>query len=278
MSRQEFQFSRPAMGTAFGLRIVASDAALADELARDAFAELERLERELSRFLPDSDVSRINRLPAGRTLRIGVGAYECLRMAAEVGAQTGGAFDVTAQPGRPVTPGALEVHPDKNAVTVRAEGVRVDLGGIGKGYAVDAVVEMLLRWDVEAALVQGGESTVRAIGRAPDGGAWRAALRNPQADGEPLGTVALGARSLSGSGAALHGAHIIDPRTGRPAAFRSAAWAMAECAARADALSTAFMVMEDAQVAACCDADPRLGAAVLGAGEGASLSRFGRWG
>jgi len=276
VSRQVFQFSRPAMGTTFGLRIVAADAAAARQLARDAFAELEQLERELSRFLPDSDVSRINRLPTGGTLRIGVSAYECLRIAAEVGVQTGGAFDVTAPPGRPVTPGALEVHPDENAVTVRADGVRVDLGGIGKGYAVDAVVELLLRWDVEAALVQGGESTVRAVGLAPEGGPWRAALRNPQSDAEPLGTVALGTRALSGSGSALHGAHIVDPRTGRPAA-RSAAWAMAPSAARADALSTAFMVMDDAQVAACCAADPQIGAAVPGPGEEA-VRYSGRWG
>jgi thiamine biosynthesis lipoprotein len=275
LSGATFEFTCRAMATAFGLRIISADPAWARDLAADAFRELERLEGELSRFMPDSDISRISRLTAGRRLRIGVGAYECLRIAAEVSAETGGAFDVTAQAGRPVTAGALEVDPDENAVTLRANGVRVDLGGIGKGYAVDAMVGVLERWGVEAALVQGGESTVRAIGLAPDGAPWRAALRDPAGGAESLATVALDARSLSGSGAALHGAHIIEPRTGRPASGHAAAWALADTAARADALSTAFMVMDDAQVAAFCVAHPQVGAAVLG---GATpVRRFGRW-
>jgi thiamine biosynthesis lipoprotein len=124
--------------------------------------------------------------------------------------------------------------------------------------------------------VQGGESTVRGIGRAPDGGPWRAALRDPEDEARALASVEIGARALSGSGVTLHGEHIIDPRTGRPARCRTAAWAMADCAARADALSTAFMVMDDAQVAAFCAAHPQAGAAVPAGA--ASVRCFGRWG
>ena len=279
MSEAAFEFSHHAMGTRFGVRIAAADAAWARQLAADAFRELERLERELSRFVPESDVSRINRLAVGETLRIGAAAYECLRLAAEVSAQTGGAFDVTAQLGRPVTAGALEVHPDTNAVTVRADGVRVDLGGIGKGYAVDAMVEVLERWEAESALVQGGESTVRGIGLAPDGGPWQAALRDPADEAAPLAVVVLGARALSGSGVAVHGPHIVHPHSGRPAGGHSAAWALADSAARADAFSTAFIVMDDAEVEACCAAHPEVGAAVLSKGrDAASIRYFGNWG
>jgi thiamine biosynthesis lipoprotein len=89
------------------------------------------------------------------------------------------------------------------------------------------------------------------------------ALRDPASAGGVLGRVSLSDAALSGSGTALHGAHIVDPRTGRPAAAARAAWSLAPTAGLADALSTAFMVLTPDGVADCCARDPRIAAWVL---------------
>jgi len=294
------RFSRKAMGTRFEIVLACADAGLARQLASDAFRELEGLERELSRFVAGSDVARINRLPAGGSVRIGAAAYDCLKTAARVCAETGGAFDPTLgallaawqdRDGSPPTPSheelaqprrrsgmhLLEIHESDNAVTVRAEGLIVDLGGIGKGYALDAMAELLAEWGVESALLHGGESTVLGLGSGPESG-WTVALRAPGTDDSALEELRLRGRALSGSGVELHGRHIIDPRTGLPVERYGAAWALADGAARADALSTAFMVMDEREIQSYCAAHENCAAAVIRAADGESvLRRFGRW-
>ncbi len=270
------RFACAAMGTTFEVTIVGEDPAYARQLAGDAFAELRRVERELSRFVPSSDVSRINRLTAGQTVRVGAATYECLRVAAQVDAATDGAFDVTVGAGLTAARAGMEMvtlSADDNAVTVGAAGVKVDLGGIGKGYAVDRIVEFLGEWGVAAALVHGGESTVLGKGGAPGGEPWTVGLRAPGSEDSQLERVRLRDRALSGSGALIHGRHIIDPRTGRPAP-RAAAWASAPTGTLADALSTAFMVMADDEIERCCARLPEVGAAVLGT---SALEHFGHW-
>ncbi len=293
-----FRFSCKAMGTRFEIVLAAGDAAYARQLAADAFRELERLERELSRFIPGSDVAQINRLPSGGSVRIGAWTYECLKAAARVCAETGGAFDPTVgallaawqnPDGSPRAPSEadlaearrrcgmhlLQIHEGENAVSVRADGVIVDLGGIGKGYALDAMAELLAEWGVESALLHGGESSVLGLGGGPGGG-WTVALRAPGTEDQALEEVRLRGRALSGSGIEVHGRHIIDPRTGKPA-DRRAAWALADTAARADALSTAFMVMGEREIERCCAAHGVAAALIGAADEEPVLRRLGRW-
>lgn len=295
-----YRFASKAMGTTFEVLIAADDADYARQLAAEAFKELSRLEHELSRFIPSSSVAQINRLGAGETLRIGVPAYECLQVAARAWVETGGCFDVTVgsllsvwmdEAESPRTPSEaelararrqagmrlLKIHEDENAVTVMADGVIVDLGGIGKGYALDMMAGLLKEWGAASALLHGGQSTALAVGKGPDGG-WPVALRAPGSRAESLGSVRLQDRALSGSGTALHGPHMIDPRTGRPATAHVAAWALADSAARADALSTAFMVMSDQEVERYCTGHPDAAAIVLREDDGERvLQRFGRW-
>jgi len=294
------RFSRKAMGTRFEIVLACAHAGLARQLASDAFRELEGLERELSRFIASSDVARINRLPAGGSVRIGAAAYDCLKIAARVHAETRGAFDPTVgallatwqdRDGSPRTPSddelaearrrsgmhLVEIHKGENAVTARAEGVIVDLGGIGKGYALDAMAELLAEWGVESALLHGGESTVLGLGSGPENG-WTVALRAPGTDDRALEGLCLRGRALSGSGVELHGRHIIEPHTGRPVERYRSAWALADGAARADALSTAFMVMDEREIESYCAAHEDCAAAVIRAADGESvLRRFGRW-
>lgn len=286
------RFAMDAMATTFEVVIRGGDKAYAKSAARAAFDEVKRIEGELSRFIPSSDVSQINRLRAGESLRVGIAAFDCLGLAKEVHADTGGAFDVTIgalmscwrrEDGSARTPSAAELttarkrtgmgllRTDEAAHTVgpTVDGVQVDLGGIGKGYAVDKMVEVLRDWSVGEALVHAGESSVSAMG------SWDVALRDPQKQTEVLEHLALCDRAFSGSGLSLQGQHILDPRTGRPVEGKLATWALAPSAALSDALSTAFMAMSAGQIGQYCAAHPEVSAATLRTDVARRLIRFG---
>ena len=265
------RLSHEAMACTFEVWIPGQD----QPAARAAFDEADRIEQEISRFVEHSDVSRLNRCRSGETVRVGIEAFECLKLALRIRHETWGAFDVTCSAdsargstvtGRP--PPAIRLDEEDHTVTVLRDGVRIDLGGIGKGYALDKMAEILSEWGVVRGLVHAGQSTVLAIGRRGDDPAWTISLRNPvgsnrcraNSDETELqvchcsvssgGRVDLGRRALSGSGRLIQGEHIIDPRTGQPAAGPTAAWALAPSAAEADALSTALMVMTTSEVEA----------------------------
>ena len=122
-----------------------ADGRYAAQAAQAAFDLVDRLERELSRFLPNSDIARINHLAAGESTRVSPSTLECLVIARHVFDLTGGAFDVSIGTGLP----SLELDPDDFVVRATTDGVRVDLGGIGKGYAVDLMAELLEEWGLE---------------------------------------------------------------------------------------------------------------------------------
>ncbi len=261
-------YRHSAMGTDFAILVRAPlDPTYAGQAARAAFGELDRIEQELSRFIPTSDISRINALEVGKRLRIGETAAACLRAALVAWKDTDGAFDVTA---RPAGTGAaaigmqyLDIDSAAHEVAVRRPGLRVDLGGIGKGFALDRMAGVLRDWKIGDALIEGGLSTALVLcGTAAAGKTkpWPLQLRDPRRPKSSLGVLELERGALSGSAAVVHGPHIIDPRTGAPATGALAAWAVAESATRADALSTAFMVMSSDQVRACCD---RLGVGAI---------------
>ena len=253
------RFEHDAMACTFALHVADSDARHATGAARAAFDEVDRLERLLSRFIPHSEIAQLGALPPGRALRVSPETLECLQIAAEVYTETGGAFDIAfrslrARDDTDVRAAAppLVFDPRAHAVGVTRPGVTLDLGALGKGYAVDRVVALLREWGIRAALVHSGQSSVYALGHPPDAPAWRIALRHPDRTDESLGTLDLCDGALSGSGQRLHGGHIVDPQTGRPAAQAEAAWAVALTAALSDAFSTAFMIMSPAAIAALC--------------------------
>ena len=258
------RFTHDAMACTWEIYVAGEDAAYAEQAARTAFDEADRVEQELSRFIEHSDISRINALDAGQSTCVGADACECLELALRIHAETNGAFDVTAGSlaltGRPTATAEprFEIDRTRRLVTVRAGDVAVDVGGIGKGYAVDQVVAILRDWSIRTALVHAGQSTVYAIGNPPDRAGWTVAIRNPQDHSASLGVVLLRDRALSGSGSLVHGRHIVDPRTGQPATGPLGAWALAPSAAVSDALSTAFMVLSPDQVADYCGRHPEV--------------------
>ncbi|MHC4248490.1 MAG: FAD:protein FMN transferase [Planctomycetota bacterium] len=289
-----------AMNTTFEIFAAHDDLDLVGDAARAAFDEVDRIEIDLSRFIETSDVSRVSALRAGEATIVGPDAFDCLRLAGRVHAETGGAFDPTvgalftawfAPGGAEREPsveelgrarartglGLLELGLGDLSVRAKEDEVALDLGGIGKGWALDRAAEVLSEWDVLSAVIHSGESTCVAIGPPPGGGAWELKLRDVRGRSGTLGEVHLaGGRAVSGSGVRPDGRHIIDPRTGRPADVRPAAWALAPNAALADALSTAFMVMSEDEVADYCAAHGEVSALLAreGAG-GVTLTRFG---
>ncbi len=148
----------------------------------------------------------------------------------------------------------LRLDRQRQSVAFDREGVRINLGSIGKGYAIDRAVAVLAAyWWPTSGLVHGGRSSLYALGSPPGqlGGRWEVALRNPFEPESPLGTIRLRNRALGTSGSAfqqfeidgqIYG-HIIDPRTGEPARGPASVTVLAPTAALADALSTAFYLL-----------------------------------
>lgn len=262
------------MATVFEVHAAHPDMRYAEQAAHAAFDLADRLERELSRFLPNSDIGRINRLAAGDRTRVGPSAMECLVIARHMFDLTGGAFDVS------IGSGLLSLELDHDACLVRAtrSGVGIDLGGIGKGYAVDLMADLLEEWGLEAAFVHGGFSSVLALEPPAGDEGWPLTLSDPANPARVLARVVARQTALGASGV-QKGDHIFDPRTGQPARGRRAAWVTVprpapsgsagsagtrpRAAAVADALATAFMLMHPDEIQALCERSPGLEAWVL---------------
>jgi FAD:protein FMN transferase len=254
------RFSHDAMNTTFEVRACHADEGYASQAAHAAFALLDRIEQELSRFVPNSDVSRINELDAGGAARVGASTLECLVIARQLYELTAGAFDVSIGTGLE----SLELAPDEHVVRAHAGGVRLDLGGIGKGYAVDRMAAVLEEWGIERALVHGGRSSVVALEPPPGEDGWTLTLRAGEPPAPVLQRLRARQRALSASGTRKR-EHILDPRTGEPVA-RGAVWVVVprgldggrSPAAVAEGLSTAFMVLPEDAVAELCRSNPTI--------------------
>jgi thiamine biosynthesis lipoprotein len=261
------------MATLFEIPLAEADQA-ARGAAEAAFVEIDRLERMLSRFMPYSDISRVNVAEPGKAVVVEIETAECLQAARRMWERTDGAFDVTAgspprgSPPRGSPPrgrgekaaagmNRIAIDADTMSVSRLDASVRIDLGGIGKGYALDRAADLLGEWGVRNAMLHGGTSSVRAIGHHPGRDGWQADLRNPSDDQAALGAVMLRDCSLSGSSTALS-RHIIDPRTGKPVDADRAAWALADDATTADALTTALCVMDNEEIKRFAKRNPKL--------------------
>jgi len=238
-------FNHYSMATQFQVRIAGEDKNYAAQAAQAAFAVADQLESLLSRFRANSEISQIAQLAPGEMLRLSEPVFACLELARRMELATGGAFSATAaalktQPAQP--PWSLL----KEQFSIRCDGGKLefDLGAVGKGFALDRMAEVLREWECPAFLLIAGGSSILAGDAPPETPGWSCGLGD---DNSPR-RYWLKNVSLSGSGLAVKGPHILDPRTGAPASLRNRVWALTEAAAESDALSTACMILRETEI------------------------------
>lgn len=274
--RQIYEFAHVAMATRFELHLVHCDRGEAAQAARAVWEDLDELEQEISRYVPHSDISRINGSEAGRVVLVREAALDIVSFGKAVWEETGGAFDLTIGPlaevlvwpnGFPREASGeelaaararcgsehLAVDEAECTVTPGVGGMLLDPGAIGKGYALDQAAHLLREdWGMGDFLLNAGTSTVLGSGRMPEGEGWSVRAGSP----EPFW---LRDEALSGTGFEVKGAHVIDPRTARLVDIsRVIRWAVAPSGTLADALSTAFMVMSRKEIARFCAENPSI--------------------
>lgn len=272
------RFAHVAMNCDWEIFIAGQDAEYARQAAFAAWDEVDLIEAQISRFVPGSDVARLNAASPGDEVRIGPAALDCLLLANEISEQTQGAFDVMV--GRamdrirageaagpeflPVEP-LLEIDAAHGVVRVLSEGIAIDFGALGKGYAIDRVLAILREWSIENALAHSGSSSCAALGTPLGREGWPVGLRDPRdPDCEAtLGVVPLCNAALGGSGFQTQGRHIVDPRSGLQVEGKIGAWTLCQSAARADAVSTALMVMPPDEIEAFLSQNPEDSGLVL---------------
>ena len=239
------QFNHAAMATHFQVRISCDERTYAAQAAQAAFDLVDSLEARLSRFRSNSDITRIADLAPAEKMRLSEPAFACLQIAERMERATRGAFCAT--------PAALKSQlslpqwsllPDEQSILCLSGQLQFDLGAIGKGFALDRMAELLRQWDCPAFLLIAGGSSILAGDQPADAPGWSCGL----GEGDSSLRFFLTSASLSGSGLAVKGAHILDPRTGHPAVRQNRAWVLADTAAESDALSTACMVLSEREL------------------------------
>ena len=267
--------------------------------AMEAFQLIDALEDQLSVYRTSSEISHLNREANQEWVRIEEGFFDLLVRGSEISNWTWGAFDMTSQPlsdiwgftdrqGR--VPSESEVqaalknvghqgvllNAKTRAVRLEPIGLQVNLGGIGKGYALDRAALKLSTDGIEDFVLHGGQSSVVARGRETrqdselEGG-WTVGLSHPTIPERRLAEIYLRDMALATSGTGRQGfyfqgrryGHIIDPRTGYPSDHCLSSTVISNSAADCDALATAFFVMEPEQVAEFCDQHPEFRAILV---------------
>lgn len=256
------QFSHEAMNTVFSLWLRDVPPPEAAGVARVCWDAIDLLESRLSRFIDTSDIARINTLSAGKTLYLSEDCHRCLMLGLQAYSETGGLFDITlgariehlkskTSGPPPETVGSLIIHPDLPAVTCQEPGRILDLGGIGKGFALDRVRELLADWGGTDALITAGASSMLAFGP----GQWPVEL-----SGESnIMKIFLENHALSASGTTFQGYHIVHPAGDEalPDNPNKRVWVTAATATAAEVASTALMLVS-------ADEAPELLACVTG--------------
>ena len=252
----------------------------AEETNRDAVFEalalVDDIESKLSIYREDSEISRVNQSSAGQWTVVSPDTARLLFDCVELCKLSEGAFDITAGPlldawGISVREGRvpsdseiadcllrvgsqkLVIDLDRSAVRFDVPDMKLNLGAIGKGYALDRAREFLHGKGVRAALLSAGHSSIVALGRPAWDLAWRIEMQNPLASSTAIGQALLDDSAMSTTGiseqhyevAGKRFSHILDPRTGKPADGTIVqATYVAQSAAFSEALSTACFIHE----------------------------------
>jgi thiamine biosynthesis lipoprotein len=263
-------------------------------IATDVLDVIHALEDQMTVYREHSELSGINRRASAGPVPVEPELFRLLRRACKISRETAGAFDPTSGPlialwrqcrreDRIPTPAEIDecclqvgvdhVHFDEDATTIFYDraGVEMNLGAIGKGYALDVAAEHLAAAGLDEFLIHGGHSSMLARGGHNGVDGWPVGVRNPLLPDRSLATVVLrdGALASSGSGEQFFRhegkryGHILDPRTGRPSDGLLSVTVLAPTAAEADALSTAFFVLGLENARRYCDNHPNIRALLI---------------
>ena len=270
--RQAVRRAHYVMGTIF--EITAYGASREDTVTavEQSFAAIRQADEILSHYRAESDLMRLNRSASQGTVTVDRDLYRVLEEALRFARLSEGAFDVTVGPlvrlwaeaaDRDRAPSEQEILEARKRVgSAKVEllpelqvrfaqkGLEINLGAIGKGWAVDQAVAVLKRHGVSDAFVSAGTSTIYALGDDGLGEGWEVSVRNP-IEGDSLATFRIRDQAVSTSAAyerywEIAGnrfGHILDPRSGQPVASMLSATVVAPSGTAADALSTAAYVM-----------------------------------
>ncbi|MBN2476557.1 MAG: FAD:protein FMN transferase [Pirellulales bacterium] len=292
--------SRRAMACQFEVRVNAGQYPHDTESALAALDLVDTLEEQMSIFRDTSQLCHINRTASQGPVEVEARLFELLEMAMQLYAETDGAFDLTsaalwevwgfarraaAVPTEEQLAEALgrvgghlvRLDAQRRTIQLDKPGVQLNLGSIGKGYALDRCADLLLQAGIEDFLFHGGNSSVLARGAQfmtkgclpkDRSQGWIVGVRHPLRPDRRLAEIRLCDRALATSGSWAQSfvhrgrryGHIIDPRTGHPAEGVLSATAIAPTAALADALSTAFYVLGPDKTVEYCEKRPEIAA------------------
>jgi FAD:protein FMN transferase len=286
------KLSRTAMACQFEIFLPSKDRSLIPA-AQEAFDEIDRLENQISVYRSDSEISLLNQTAAQTHVQVESRLYRLLLFARQIGAETNGAFDLTIgalircwgfleRTGRVPPPDELaaakavsgwnciEFVDATHSISFLRRGVELNLGSIGKGYAIDRAAELLRRSGLRNFLIHGGHSSIIASGDSESGPGWEIGLRDPDRAGG-YGSVRLQNQAMSTSGMGQQFftteyrrfGHILDPRSGRPAEQNSLVSVVAGDATMAEAFSTAFFALGESDIRRCCEERQSLGAIIF---------------
>lgn len=301
--------ARHAMATRFELLLHGASEAALRAAGEEALNEVDRLENQLSLYRPGSEIAQLNARAAREPVQVSPELFALLQHAQRLHAETDGAFDITigplvrcwgfmtnegkmpsaeaiAEARARVGMGLVQLDNARRTVRFTREGVMLDLGAIGKGYAVERGAELLREAGVTSALFHGGTSTVCAIGHPPEADAWTVAIERPpptvgaipfpqltpvQLNDESLSVSAIWGRVFQSDGKNF--GHVIDPRTGQPV---EGAWLSAVIlpfATETDALSTALLTLGEPGLERLSDARPGVRAMMVAQSGAVTVSR-----
>ena len=254
-----------AMGSRLNVVLPHADAELCERLFSRIRAEVDRVESRLSRFQPGSDISRINRSAHRGGVALDDELFAILDTCLCYAELTGGAFDITLGQGG-AGPAASHLHEivldrEKRSIAFARAGIRLDLGGFGKGYALERIRPLLGAAPVAHAFISFGESSILVKGTHPHGAAWPVGIRDLYHPERPACSFALCDQALSSSsnyrveddGRLEQRAHVIDPCTGTPVTGTGIACVIGNSPLQAEILSTAFLVLDENRIGAVLD-------------------------
>ena len=275
---KQVALAREAMATRFELVLNGENPVSLRAAGEEALREVERLDKQLNLYNPASEIAHLNARAARESVPVSPGLFGLLETAQRLHQESAGAFDITIAPllrcwglmggkGRIPTSAQIaaarrqigmrfvELDRAKRTVRFRRTGMMLDLGAIGKGYAIEQAIDILKEAGVRSAILHGGTSTVHALGCPPDAATWKVAIEYPAEDPTDapllLAVVELKDEALSVS--AVWGkcfqhkgktyGHILDPRTGKPASRAVLSAVVLPSATETDAFSTALLTL-----------------------------------